>query len=180
MNEYGKSNGFTVIKDHVQREGDIIRRRTYICEHGRKYDSKSKKETTTKKMVCPWHVNTSCPKTNNPDCAIFITKVIDDHNHGLNIEAIAFNESKKFSDDMMEDIQFLTQHCKMGATAQRRYLEAKYPTHPIYSEDLYAAIKRFRPSAKSLSNDAARMSDWLDKQKEKDSRWVIARGWDDD
>ena len=24
------------------------------------------------------------------------------------------------------------------------------------------------------------MSDWLDKQKERDSRWVVARGWDDD
>ncbi|HKC79275.1 MAG TPA: hypothetical protein VKB83_04210 [Nitrosopumilaceae archaeon] len=80
----------------------------------------------------------------------------------------------------MEDIQFLTEHCKMGVTAQRRYLEAKYPSQPIYSKDLHAMVKKFRPTAKSLSNDAAKMSNWLDEQKEGDSRWIVARGWDDD
>ena len=69
---------------------------------------------------------------------------------------------------MLEEIEFLTNHCKMGATAQRRYLEVKYLTHPIYSKDLYAAIQKFQPTAKSLSNDAAKMSNWLDKQKERD------------
>ncbi|CAB4403820.1 unnamed protein product [Rhizophagus irregularis] len=81
---------------------------------------------------------------------------------------------------MMEDIEFLTTHCKFGATIQRKFLEEKYPSHPIYSNDLYAAIQKFRPTSKTLSNDAALMSNWLDIQKEKNSRWVIARGWDDD
>lgn len=180
ISQWGKSKGFNVIKDRVHREGDVIRRRVYICEHGKNHESNSKKETSTKRTSCPWHINASSPKLNNPNSAVFINKIVDEHNHDLNIEAIVFEESKKFSDEMMEDIQFLTQHCKMGATAQRRYLEGKYPSHPIYSVDLYAAIKKFRPSAKSLSNDAAQMSDWLDKQKERDSRWVVARGWDDD
>lgn len=105
---------------------------------------------------------------------------MDEHNHELNIEAIAFREGKKFSNEMLEDIEFLTNYCKMGATTQRRYLEAKYPTHPLYSKDLYAAIQKFRPTTKSLSNDAAKMSNWLDQQKEIDSRWIVARGWDDD
>jgi hypothetical protein len=56
---------------------------------------------------------------------------------------------------MMEDVQFLTQHCKMGATAQRKYLEGKYPSHPIYSKDLYNMIKKFHPTAKSFFNDVA-------------------------
>ncbi|CAG8741547.1 9671_t:CDS:2, partial [Cetraspora pellucida] len=102
-----------------------------------------------------------------------------DHNHLLNIDAIVFESDKKFSNEMMEDIQFLTQHCKMGATAQKKYLEGKYLTHAIFNKDLYTAIRKFRPTANSLSNDAAQMSDWLDLQKEKDSWWVIARGWDD-
>ena len=177
---WGKSKGFGVIKDKVVKEGDTIRRRLYICEHGKKYTSKSNKNTSTKKMSCQWHVNASCPKENNPDSAIFINTMVDEHNHGLNIEAVAFREDKRFSDEMMDDIQFLTQHCKLGATTQRRYLEAKYPSHPIFSQDLYASIKKYRPTMKSLSNDAAKMSDWLDEQKERDSRWVIARGWDDD
>ncbi|CAB4413235.1 unnamed protein product [Rhizophagus irregularis] len=33
---------------------------------------------------------------------------------------------------------------------------------------------------KSLLNDAAMISNWLDEQKENDSRWVVARGWNND
>lgn len=180
ISNWSKSKGFGVIKDKVIKEGDDIRRRSYICEHGRSYTSKSMKDTSTKKMSCPWRVNASCPKVNNPDSAVFINKIVNEHNHNLNIEAIAFREEKRFSEEMMNDIQFLTQHCKMGVTAQRKYLEGKYSSHPVYSKDLHAAIKRFRPTAKSLSNDAAQMSDWLDNQKERDPRWVVSRGWDDD
>ncbi|CAG8822032.1 22859_t:CDS:1, partial [Gigaspora rosea] len=53
-------------------------------------------------------------------------------------------------------------------TVQKKFLEGKYPTHPIYSKDLYHMIQQFRPTAKSLSNDAAQISNWLDQQKEKD------------
>ena len=180
ISNWSKSKGFGVIKDKVIKEGDDIRRRSYICEHGRSYTSKSMKDTSTKKMSCPWRVNASCPKVNNPDSAVFINKIVNEHNHNLNIEAIAFREEKRFSEEMMNDIQFLTQHCKMGVTAQRKYLEGKYSSQPIYTKDLHAAIKRFRPTAKSLSNDAAKMSDWLDNQKERDPRWVVSRGWDDD
>jgi hypothetical protein len=127
-------------------------------------------------MSCPWCVNASCPKMNNPDSTIFVNKIVDEHNHDLNIETIAFRKDKRFSDEMMDDIQFLTQHCKMGATAQRKYLEGKYPSHTFYSKDIYAAIKKFKPTAKSLLNDAANMSDWLDRQKESNPRWIIARG----
>ncbi|CAB4403808.1 unnamed protein product [Rhizophagus irregularis] len=178
INNWGK--GFGVIKDKVVREGEDIRRRTYICEHGRKYTSKSTKETSSKKIACPWHINASCPKVNNPGSAIFINKIVDEHNHDLNVKAVAFREEKRFTDEMMDDIQFLTQNCKMGATGQRRYLEGKYPSHTFFSKDLYTAIRKFCPTAKSLSNDAALMSDWLDKQKEQDPRWIVARGWDDD
>ncbi|CAB4412810.1 unnamed protein product [Rhizophagus irregularis] len=143
ISNWGKSNGFGVIKDKVVKEGVEIRRMTYICEHGRKYTCKSAKETSTKKMLCPWHVNASCPKVNNPDSAIFINKIVDEHNHDLSVEAVKFREDKKFNDEMVRDIQFMTDHCKMGATAQRRYLEGKYPSHPIYSQDLYATIKKF-------------------------------------
>ncbi|CAG8853470.1 44687_t:CDS:1, partial [Gigaspora margarita] len=154
--------------------------RTYICEHGRHYDSSSNKETETKKILCQWHVNASCPKYKNPDFLIFINKVINEHNYELNIDAIEFEQAKKFSKEMMDDIEFLTKQCKMSATAQKRFLEGKYPSKPIYSKDLYAAISKFRPTSKSLLNDATRMSNWLDSQKEKDPRWIVARGWDED
>ena len=121
INAWGKSKGFNVIKDKVERDGDRIRRRIYICEHGKKYTSKSTKDTSSKKMVCPWHVNASCSSMNNPDSAIFINKIVDEHNHDLSIDMVIFGDAERFSNEIMSDIQFLTQHCKMGAAAQRRY-----------------------------------------------------------
>ncbi|CAG8769718.1 9818_t:CDS:2 [Gigaspora rosea] len=37
MSEWGRSKGFNVIKNRVYREGEIIRRKTYICQHDRKH-----------------------------------------------------------------------------------------------------------------------------------------------
>ncbi|CAG8832972.1 23160_t:CDS:2, partial [Gigaspora margarita] len=105
------------------------------------------KETRSKKILCPWHVNASCPKLKNPNSLVFINKIIDTHNHELSVDAITFEQEKNL---------------------------------PIYSKDLYAAISKFRPTAKSLLNDTAQMSNWLDSQKEKDPRWIVERGWDDD
>jgi hypothetical protein len=93
---------------------------------------------------------------------------------------IEFEDAKRFTPEMIDDIRFMTIHCKFGATIQRKYLEGKFPSQPIYSNDLYSAIKKFRPSSKSLSNDAAQISNWLDQQKEMDPRWVVVRGWDED
>ncbi|CAB4417730.1 unnamed protein product [Rhizophagus irregularis] len=177
---WSKKNGFHIKKDRVLREEGNIRRRTYLCVHGGSYESKSKKDTSTKKTKCPFLVNVSCPKTKNPSSNVVVNKLINEHNHSLSVEMITFEEQKKFTTEMMEDIKFLTSHCKFGATAQRKFLEGKYPSRPIYSKDLYAAIQKFRPTFKSLLNDAALMSNWLDHQKECDSRWVIVRGWDDD
>ncbi|CAG8686607.1 9336_t:CDS:1, partial [Cetraspora pellucida] len=71
--------------------------------------------------------------------------------------AIEFEESKKFTNEMLEDIKFITISCKFGATAQRKFLENKYPLLLIYLKDLYAAINKFHPTHKSLSNDAAQI-----------------------
>ena len=68
---------------------------------------------------------------------------MNEYNHNLNIKAVAFKKNKRFSNEMMNDIQFLSQHCKLEVTTQRRYLEAKYPSHPIFSQNLYASIKKF-------------------------------------
>ncbi|CAG8465504.1 10064_t:CDS:2, partial [Dentiscutata heterogama] len=40
---------------------------------------------------------------------------------------IEFEELKKFTNEMMDDIRFITVSCKFGATNQRRFLENKYP-----------------------------------------------------
>ncbi|CAB4408706.1 unnamed protein product [Rhizophagus irregularis] len=180
LNEWAKQQGFHLIKDRITRDDGVIRRRTFICSHGRTYESNSSRNTATKKLNCPFSINVSCPKNKNPEGLVSINKINEDHNHPLNRSIIEFEESKKFTMEMIEDIKFMTIHCKFGATSQRKFLEGKFPSHPIFSKDLYATIKKFRPNSKSLSNDAAQISNWLDNEKEKDSRWVVVRGWDDD
>ncbi|CAG8667944.1 2359_t:CDS:2, partial [Ambispora gerdemannii] len=180
LKEWAKKQGFRIVKDRVYREEGVIRRRTFICVHSRSYDSNSNKDTSSKRTRCPFLVNTSCPKVKNPETLVFINKVVDKHNHALNKAIIEFEESRKFTSEMMENIKFMTVSCKFGTTAQRKFLESKFPSHPIHSKDLYAAINKFRPTQKSLSNDAAQISNWLDQQKELDSRWFVVRGWDDD
>lgn len=39
----------------------------------------------------------------------------------------------------------MTMSCKFEATAQRKFLEGKYPTHSVYSQELYKAIQKFWP-----------------------------------
>ncbi|CAG8531676.1 15451_t:CDS:2 [Racocetra fulgida] len=108
--------------------------------------------------------------SNNPESPIRINKIVNQHNHTLSVEKINFDENKKFSPEILEDIKFLTSHCKFGATVQRKLLEGKYPVQLIHSKDLYIAIQKFQPTSKSLSNNASLMSSWLDNQKEIDSR----------
>ena len=93
---------------------------------------------------------------------------------------IEFEEAKKFTAEIIENIKFMTVHYKFDVTSQRKFLEGKFPLYPVYLKDLYAAIRKFRPNSKSLLNDAAQISNWFDHEKEKDSRWVVSRGWDDD
>ncbi|CAG8837528.1 8310_t:CDS:1, partial [Gigaspora margarita] len=92
--DWSRKKGFNVIKDRVHRENNIIRRRTYVCEHGQHYESNSSKETGSKKILCPWHINASCPKLKNPNLLVFINKIIDTHNHELSIDAIIFEQEK--------------------------------------------------------------------------------------
>ncbi|CAB5368994.1 unnamed protein product [Rhizophagus irregularis] len=115
-------------------------------------------------------------KNKNPEGLVSINKINEDHNHPLNRLIIEFKESKKFTMEMIEDIKFMTIHCKFDATSQQKFLEGKFPSHPIFLKDLYATIKKFHSNSKSLSNDAAQISNWLDNEKEKDFRWVVIWG----
>ncbi|RIA98339.1 hypothetical protein C1645_870788 [Glomus cerebriforme] len=180
INKWAKLQGFQIIRDRVTHEGDIICHRTYICSYDRSYKSTFTKDTTTKKTGCPFIINASYQKSKNPDQLVSINKIIDEHNHLLNISMIESEGFMKFTFLMIEDIKFMTESCKFGATAQRKFLEGKYPTHPVYLRELYKAIQKFWPTRESLLNDAAQISNWLDSQKELDSRWVVFRGWDED
>ncbi len=75
---------------------------------------------------------------------------------------IKFEEQKKFMNLILEDVKFMIMSCKFETIIQQKFLESKYPLHQIYLKDLYAIMKKFKPNSKSLSNDIAQISDWLD------------------
>ncbi|CAG8574967.1 5859_t:CDS:2 [Cetraspora pellucida] len=154
ISKWAKKKGFHIKKDRIKQEDGIIRRHTYFCDHSRSYDSKSKKESVTKKINCPFLINASCPKPNNPESHIYINKIVNEHNHPLSVEKINFEESKKFMSEIIDDIKFLTSHCKFEAM--------------------------FWLTTKTLENDVASMSNWLDSQKECDPQWIVVRSWNKD
>ncbi|CAB5216084.1 unnamed protein product [Rhizophagus irregularis] len=109
----------------------------------RTYESNSTRDTITKKISYPFVINTSCPKLKNLEKYVIINKIVEQHNHSLDVSIVEFEDSRKFTDSMIEDIKFMTVSCKFGVTAQRKFLEWKYPTHPLYSQELHNTIQRF-------------------------------------
>ncbi|RIB07697.1 hypothetical protein C2G38_2045778 [Gigaspora rosea] len=74
LNKWAKNKEFRLIKGHVTWENGFLRRRTYLCDHGGSYESNTVKDTVTKKTQCPYLINVSCPKINNIECSILLTK----------------------------------------------------------------------------------------------------------
>ncbi|CAG8814802.1 5551_t:CDS:2, partial [Gigaspora margarita] len=103
---------------------------------------------------------------NNPKSQTQINKIINNHNHLLSIKQISFEKNKKFSSEMLEDIKFLTSIVNW-AIVQQKFLERKYLVQPIHSKDLYTAMQKFQPTSKLLSNNAALIFSWLNKQKKR-------------
>ncbi|CAB5203016.1 unnamed protein product [Rhizophagus irregularis] len=72
---------------------------------------------------------------------------VEQHNHPLDVSIVEFEDSRKFTDSMIEDIKFMTVSCKFGATAQRKFLERKYSTPPtLFTRTLqhYSKISTYK------------------------------------
>uniref|UniRef100_U9V8L1 Uncharacterized protein n=1 Tax=Rhizophagus irregularis (strain DAOM 181602 / DAOM 197198 / MUCL 43194) TaxID=747089 RepID=U9V8L1_RHIID len=93
-----------------------------------------------KKIGCPFVINASYPNSKNPENFVFINKIIDKHNHLLDVSIVEF----ELSPLIIEDIKVMTVFCKFGATAQRKFLEGKYPTHPVYMNFLMLFKLKFQ------------------------------------
>ncbi|RHZ73176.1 hypothetical protein Glove_232g96 [Diversispora epigaea] len=177
---WAKQQGFKIKYGRVEKNPDgSFRKRTIQCEHQGKYISKSNKQTTTKRIGCMWHVNLSEPQSENLLKHIYITTFHGIHSHDLNSNVIQFGNNKNLSSEILREIEFLTIQCKLGATSQRQYLEARFPGQIIYNEDLYYAIQSFRPQNKNDSNDAAKLYTKLLENSQNNSMWKVAIKFDD-
>ena len=174
-----KQQGFNVIYSRVEKKPDgTFRRRSVQCEYQGNYITKSSKETTTKRISCPWHINLSEPVSKNPSKYVYITTFHDTHSHNLNPNIIQFGDNKHIPSEIMKEIEFLTIKCRMGAATQRQYLEARFPGQIIYDDDLYKAIQSFRPQNKDDSNDAARLYTKLLDLSQNNPMWKVAIKFD--
>ncbi|RHZ68917.1 hypothetical protein Glove_292g81 [Diversispora epigaea] len=173
---WAKYKGFKVKYDRVERNPDgTFRKRTIKCEHQGTYIAKSNEKQTTTKRIGLY----SEPQSKNPFKHVYVTTFHDTHSHVLNPSVIQFGNNKNIPSEIMKEIEFLTVQCKMGATTQRQYLEAKFPGQIIYNEDLYYAIQNFRPQNKNDSNDAVKLYTRLLLSSQKNPMWKVAIKFDD-
>ncbi|CAG8725732.1 23632_t:CDS:2, partial [Cetraspora pellucida] len=133
IEKYACRKGFGTRHLRVKKlENSDVRRCTIVCEHfGCPKQTKSKNlqnKTTSKCIGCTWQINISCPEKENPYRLIYITKIVDKHkNYELNLLYYTFQESLKFSEKMLKDIEFYMKKMNCSPQQIRKALEESYP-----------------------------------------------------
>ena len=81
------------------------------------------------------------------------------------------------SEEILEEIRFLTIVAKVNAIVQYRIIREKFNTR-IYRPDLYNAIDKFRREATPGEEDTGLLLKRLHDKKIEDPRWVISMKFD--
>ncbi|POG71153.1 hypothetical protein GLOIN_2v1775064 [Rhizophagus irregularis DAOM 181602=DAOM 197198] len=131
-----------------------VKRRTYECTHSGNYVSKkiinfdNQRNRRSYQINCPWHVNATKPKKEN---TIGITSVKLEHNHVMNpLIAEMAPKFRKFTPEMITDVEFYVKHNIFSATQIYPLLRAKYSDYPILKKDLYNIIQKVKVGQKEV------------------------------
>jgi len=175
---YGKKHGFTAIKKRLMRhENGSIKHRSFGCEFGGRYkpqklvDVSNHRDRKSKRQQCSWNANFNCP-TNSQ--MITLTTLHDSHNHAL-FPADTEKYSLKYRcipDDVLEEVQFFTEHGNLPIAVQRRLLKAKFPTLSILDRDLANAIQKYKVKS-DVEHDASHLLKVLIQHKLNDPGWFV-------
>ena len=185
--------GFTPRLDRSERSESMpkgeYRKLAIVCKHSGKLAKKPLAELSSNNMKakisksirlgCKAHVNLSRPEKNNVNRYVYVTTIVNEHCHELNSQLLSYQKEIELTEEMVEDIKFLTTQVHLSITQQRIYLEKKYPERKILSNILRSEIQKYRPSAKDLSNDASKLYEHLIKLKEDDNRWQVFVDFDE-
>ncbi|CAB5371063.1 unnamed protein product [Rhizophagus irregularis] len=79
---------------------------------------------------------------------------------------------QKLSEEILQEIRFLTVVAKVNATVQYRIIRKKFKTR-IFQMDLYNAIDKFRREAMPGEENAGTLLKGLYDKKDEDPRWAI-------
>ena len=147
----------------VDKENNQVLKRTYLYQHA----GESKAETSCR-VGCPWKLNIWAKKDKN---YLEVTTFKDQHvGHELSPLASQFVPTlRKLSEEILQEIHFLTVVAKVNATVQYRIIREKFKTR-IYRQDLYNAINKFRREAMPGEEDAGTLLKRLYDKKDEDPR----------
>ncbi|GBC11791.2 protein FAR-RED IMPAIRED RESPONSE 1-like [Rhizophagus irregularis DAOM 181602=DAOM 197198] len=150
----------------VDKETCQILKRTYLCWH-----AGESKASTSCRVGCPWKLNIWAKKDKN---YLEVTTFKDQHvGHKLSPLASWFVLTlQKLSEEILQEIRFLTVVAKVNATVQYRIIRKKFKTR-IFQTDLYNAIDKFRREAIPGEEDAGTLLKRLYDKKDEDPRWAI-------
>ncbi|CAB4435969.1 unnamed protein product [Rhizophagus irregularis] len=178
MEAFGKKNGFTIIKKRLGRHKDgNIKHRSFGCEFGGHYqlhkqvDINSHRDCKTKRLQCPWNANFN--RTQNSQI-IKLTTFNNSHNYTL-FPADTEKYSLKYRcipDDVLKEVQFLTEHGNLAITTQRKLLKAKFPTLSILDCNLANAIQKYKVKP-DIVHDAFHLLKTLIEYKSNSPGWFI-------
>ncbi|PKC00502.1 hypothetical protein RhiirA5_382409 [Rhizophagus irregularis] len=125
-----------------------VKQKKYECTHSGNHVSKkiinldNQRNRGSYQVNCPWHVNATKPKKEN---TIGITSVKLEHNHVMNpLIAEMAPKFRKFTSEMITDVEFYVKHSIFSTTQIYLLLRAKYPEHPILKKDLYNIIQKVK------------------------------------
>ncbi|CAB4405057.1 unnamed protein product [Rhizophagus irregularis] len=150
----------------VDKETCQILKRTYLCRH-----AGESKASTSCRVGCPWKLNIWAKKDKN---YLEVTTFKDQHvGHELSPLASRFVPTlQKLSEEILQEIRFLTVVAKVNATVQYRIIRKKFKTR-IFRTDLYNAIDKFYCEAMPGEEDAGTLLKRLYDKKDEDPRWTI-------
>jgi hypothetical protein len=179
MEQYAFQNNFAIFKHKNEKFSDgTNRKRVFKCDLGGRYIEKSsrpilgkEKSKGSKKQGCMWQININ-KRVNSP--IVTVTSFNNEHNHEISIETVKFATTyKKFSEEIMELIEFYVVHGRCDAGTIRNLLKPKYPDRVFLTQDLGNAIQRIKQEKGLNLGDAASLLMKLLELQANDPAWFV-------
>ncbi|CAB4484277.1 unnamed protein product [Rhizophagus irregularis] len=177
LNQYAKFAGFSLRRKRVESDNNrIVRRRTFECSFLGKsisnqiIDITHQRQRSSRKIMCPWHINLTMPKSSTE---VSITSITGEHNHSMITDIHLHAPYRKLSNEILERIEFYVNKGNMGSKQIYPLLVASFPDQYIYKRDLYNAIQKFKSPLTNRHGDAQNMINKLFELKDQEPGWII-------
>ena len=136
----------------------------------KKVDVHDHRNRKSKRQGCEWHANINSPRNAS---LITLTTFANIHNHPLYPDAQSYSPIyRRIPEDVLGEIQFLTENGNLSISTQKRLLKAKFLNETILDRDLSNAIQRFKIHTDEKL-DASRLLTTLLEHKFYDHQWAV-------